>query len=364
MHADNAHMDPQEEIARLKEQVARLTLFTDVGKALASSLDSRQVLQTIMEKISDLLQPDTWSLLMLDEKGEELAFEVAVGEGAERLKDVTVKVGEGIAGWVAEHAESVLVEDVRSDTRFSSRFDAMTGTHTRSVVCVPIVGRGGVLGVIELINSMGKASFREQDLPILRNLADYAAIALENARFVAKINELTITDDTTRLYNARHLQFVLDTELYRSRRYGFPLSVVFLDLDHFKTINDTYGHLAGSRLLWLIGDVLRSHMRLIDTAFRYGGDEFVLLLPQTPKEKARQVVERLRELLETTAFLQDDGIDTHVTASFGISTFPDDGETKKELIARADEAMYAAKSGGRNAVVLAGGIDSAPSSPA
>jgi diguanylate cyclase (GGDEF)-like protein len=352
--------DPHREIARLKEQVARLTLFTEVGKSLASALDSRRVLETIMERVSDLLQPDTWSLLMLDSEKGELTFEVAVGEGSERLKDLRLSLGEGIAGWVAAHAAPVLIEDVRRDARFSARFDAVTGTVTRSVVAVPIVGKTGVLGVIELVNSMGHASFREEDLPLLRNLADYAAIALENARFVARINELTITDDATRLYNARHLQFVLDTELYRSRRYAYALSVVFLDLDHFKQVNDTRGHLAGSRLLWLVGDLLRSHLRLIDTAFRYGGDEFVLVLPQTGKEQARQVVERLRALIAETVFLSDEGLDARVTASFGISTFPEDGDQKKDLIARADEAMYAAKSCGRNVVCLAGVPGAAP----
>ena len=353
--------DPENEIARLREQVARLTLFTEVGKSLASSLDARRVLETIMEKVSGLLEPDTWSLLMLEPERRELTFEVAVGEGAERLKDLRLSLGEGIAGWVAEHAEPLLIEDVRRDPRFSPRFDEVTGAVTRSVVAVPIVGKAGVLGVIELVNSMGRASFREEDLPLLVNLADYAAIALDNARFVAKINELTITDDATRLYNVRHLQFVLDTELYRSRRYGYPLSVVFLDLDRFKEVNDSRGHLTGSRLLWLVGDLLRSQLRLIDTAFRYGGDEFVLVLPQTTKEQAGPVVERLRALIAGTSFLAEEGFDVRVTASFGIATFPEDGDGRKELIARADEAMYAAKSAGRNAVrAAAAGGEAAP----
>jgi diguanylate cyclase (GGDEF)-like protein len=345
--------DPQNEIARLKQEVARLALLTEVGKSLASSLDARRVLETIMEKVTDLLRPDTWSLLLLDAERGELTFEIAVGAGSERLKDVRLPLGEGIAGWVAQNSAPLLIEDVRRDKRFSARFDALTGATTRSVVAVPIAGKTGVLGVLELVNSMGRASFRPEDLPLLTNLADYAAIALDNARFVERISELTITDDATRLYNARHLQFVLDTELYRSRRYSYLLSVVFLDLDHFKEVNDTHGHLAGSRLLWLIGDLLRSHLRLIDTAFRYGGDEFVLVLPQTGKEQARQVVERLRALIAETVFLAEEGLDARVTASFGIATFPEDGSEKKDLIARADEAMYAAKSGGRNGVRVA-----------
>ena len=112
-------MDPQEEVIELRQQVERLSLFHEVGKALFSTLDLQKILQTIMEKISDLLQPDTWSLLMVDEKARELYFEIAIGHGAEKLKDVRLKLGEGIAGWVAEHGEPVLVEDVRRDNRFS-----------------------------------------------------------------------------------------------------------------------------------------------------------------------------------------------------------------------------------------------------
>ena len=169
-----------------------------------------------------------------------------------------LKLGEGIAGWVAAHGEPVLVEDVKRDPRFSSRIDELTHSDTRSIVCVAIKGRERILGVIELVNCLGRESFNADDIPILMNLADYAAIALENARYIQQIHELTITDDCTALYNARHLNFVLDAEIYRSSRYGFEFSVVFIDLDHFKQVNDTHGHLMGSKLLWSIGDLLNA----------------------------------------------------------------------------------------------------------
>ncbi len=347
-------MDAQHEIAELRRQVERLSLFHEVGKALASTLDLQKILQTIMEKISDLLQPDIWSLLMLDEKTQELYFEIAIGAGADKLKDVRLKIGEGIAGWVAEHGEPVLMDDVKNDPRFARKFDELTHTDTRSVVCVPIKGREKVLGVIELVNCLGKGSFREDDIPILKNLADYAAIALENARYVQRIHELTITDDCTALYNARHLNFVLDAEIYRSTRYGYEFSVIFLDLDHFKRVNDTYGHLVGSKLLWMIGDVIKSHLRMIDYAFRYGGDEFVVLLPQTSKENALSVVRRTRDLLNSKVFFVEEGLNITITASFGVASFPADGGTRKELLRSADEAMYLVKNTTRNNIALAG----------
>ena len=347
-------MDPYEEVAELKRQVERLSLFHEVGRTLASTLDLQKILQTIMEKISDFLQPDTWSLLMLDEATQELYFEIAIGAGANKLKDVRLKVGEGIAGWVAAKGEPVLVEDVRKDPRFITKVDELTQIETRSVVCVPIKGREKVLGVIELINCLGRESFRKEDIPILKNLADYAAIALENARYVQRITELTITDDCTALYNARHLHFVLDAEIYRSNRYNYEFSVIFIDLDHFKQVNDTHGHLVGSKLLWMIGDLIKGHLRLIDYAFRYGGDEFVVLLPQTSKENALMVVRRIRDLLNSTVFFTEEGLNIKVTASFGLASFPNDARTRKEILRMADEAMYLVKNTTRDNIALAG----------
>ena len=347
-------MDPQEEVAELKHQVERLSLFHEVGKALFSTLDLQKILQTVMEKISDLLQPDTWSLLMVDEKARELYFEIAMGQGAEKLKDVRLKLGEGIAGWVAEHGEPVLVEDAQTDPRFRSRSDEFPQPGTHSVVCVPIKGREPVQGVIELANCFGKQSFSQEHIPTLKSLADYAAIALENARYVQRMHELTIMDDCTALFNARHLNFVLDAEIYRSTRYGYQFSVIFFDLDHFKDVNDLHGHLVGSRLLWRIGDLLKSNLRLIDYAFRYGGDEFVVILPQTSKENALTVVRRLKDLLNSKVFFHSENLSIKVTASFGIATFPTDGRTHREILRLADEAMYLVKRTTRNNIALAG----------
>ncbi|MCL5006375.1 MAG: diguanylate cyclase [Acidobacteria bacterium] len=343
-----------DEIAELRRQLERLSLFHEVGKALASTLDLQKILQTIMEKISDFLQPDTWSLLMLDDKADELYYEMAIGTNANQLKDVRVKMGEGIVGWVAEHGEPVLVEDIKTDPRRVVRRNGSWHPEAQSIICVPVKGRENVLGVIELVNTSGKERFHEEDIPILKNLADYAAIALENARYVKRIHELTITDDCTALYNARHLNFVLDAEIYRSTRYGYEFSVIFIDLDHFKQVNDTHGHLLGSKLLWLVGDLIKSHLRMIDYAFRYGGDEFVVLLPQTSKHNALTVVRRLRELLNSRIFFVEEGLNVRVTASFGISGFPEDARTRRELLHLADEAMYLVKNAKRDNIALAG----------
>ena len=341
------------EDAELQQQVERLALFLEVSTALFSTLDLQKILHTVMDKIRDLLQPDTCALLMVDQKTLELYFETAVGRGAETLKDVRLQLGEGLAGWAAAHQECVLVEDLEADER-CHRLDELPQPNAQSVLCVPIKGHEQVLGVIELVNFAGHPGFLAPHVPTLKSLADYTGMALENASYFRRMQELTILDDCTALYNSRHLDFVLDAEIYRSTRHGYKFSVVFFDLDHFKQVNDLYGHLVGSKLLWMIGSLIKSHLRLSDYAFRYGGDEFVIVLPQTPKEGAHQMLRRLKGLLDSAVFFQPENLNIKVTASFGIATFPDDSRTRQELLRLADEAMYHVKKTTRNAIGLAG----------
>src|SRR5215472_13282441 len=336
-----------------RREAGEVAVFQELGKALTSSLQLDQVLRTIMEKIDEFLRPDNWSLLLLDEAKQELYFELAVGTASQALKDVRVKMGQGIAGWVAAHGETVVVPDTSKDMRFFGKVDEKTKTETRSIVAVPVRFRDTCLGVIELINCIGPEGFDPRDLKLLEALSDFAAIALENARHVKRIHELTITDDCTTLYNARHMSFILETEIYRSQRYNYEFSLIFIDLDHFKQVNDTQGHLVGSRLLAEIGDSLKGHCRLIDFAFRYGGDEFVLLLPQTSKENAMNVAKRLHKLIRESTWLKGDGLNIKLTASMGVACYPVDSRTKEGLLHLADEAMYLVKNTNRDSVAVA-----------
>jgi diguanylate cyclase (GGDEF)-like protein len=336
-----------------QREAGEVAIFQELGKALTSSLQLDQVLRTIMEKIDEFLRPDNWSLLLLDEAKQELYFELVVGKASPSLKDVRIKIGQGIAGWVAQNGETVVVPDTAKDTRFFGQVDEKTKTETQSIVAVPVKFRDTCLGVIELINCMGPDGFDNRDLKLLEALADFAAIALENARHVKRIHELTITDDCTTLYNARHMGFILDTEIYRSQRYNYEFSLVFIDLDHFKQVNDTHGHLVGSRLLAEIGNALKNKCRLIDFAFRYGGDEFVLLLPQTSKESALNVARRLHKMIRESKWLESEGLNIKVTTSLGVASYPVDSRSKEGLLHLADEAMYLVKNTNRDSVAAA-----------
>ncbi len=352
-------MEAKDLLKQLQRTVDELATFNEIGRTLTSSLDIDQVLASIMDRISALLKPKNWSLLLLDEKTQELFFQVFVGDKKthDKIKNVRLKVGEGIAGWVAKERKPVWVDDVYKDPRFTPKVDKAIDFRTEAILCVPLVFKDRVLGVIELINLRDAREsggiFREEDLKLLQTIADYAAIAIENARNFKRVQELTITDDLTHMHNSRFMHEVLEHELSRAQRYRMELSVIFLDLDHFKAVNDTHGHLRGSQLLAEVADVIRGRLRKSDFGVRYGGDEFVCLLPQTPKHRAHEVARRLRRAINDKTFLVDDPKPVRLTASFGVAAFPTDAKSKEDLLRLADNAMYGVKNSTRDGIGLA-----------
>jgi len=346
-------MESRDLLPELERSVRELQAFNEIGRTLASTLELHEVLALIMEKVSIVLRPGHWSLLLLDEARAELVFEIVVGEGAERLKPMRLPLDEGIAGHVARSGEPLLLADARADSRFATRFDEASGLVTGSVLAAPLLARGRVLGVIELVNPRGAHPFDEDDLRTLRALSDYAAIAIDNARAYERIRELTLRDDHTGLFNARHLWQQLASEVERSKRTGRPFSLVFLDLDRFKAVNDRHGHQVGSAVLKEVGELVRQRVRPGDVPVRYGGDEFVVLLPETGPAEALGLAERLRQAVNAAVFLRERGLAVQVTASFGLASFPGDGGSAEELLQRADAAMYQVKETTRDGIAEA-----------
>lgn len=347
---DKNQADSGQVVELLARRNAELASLLEIGKTLTSSLELREVLKGIMAHLERLLKPQTWSLLLVDEESGQLRFEIAVSPVADLLKTMQLNMGEGIAGWVAANGEPLLIPDVTVDTRFARHLAEAVEFPVSSIICVPMKIRDRVLGVIELINSLGDGAFTDDDLPLLQAVADFAAIAIDNANNYQRVSELVITDDLTGLYNARHFHELLEYEIDRANRYGSQVSLLFFDLDHFKSVNDTHGHLVGSRMIAEVGRVIRRTIRSSDRAARYGGDEYVVVLPNTSKNGAIVVARNMLDKLHNYPFVTDTGKPVKITASFGVATYPDDADDKTGLITAADSAMYDAKDAGRNSV--------------
>lgn len=338
-----------------------LLVFHNVARALTSSLDRDAILRAIMQQMEQFFKPETWSLLLVDEARRDLYYAVAVGHTEEELRDLRVPLGHGLAGWVGEHGESLIVPEVSRDPRFDARFapsaekdGVTTGFHIRSAICMPLRSRQRTLGVIQLFNCR-LDTLTDYTISFLHVLCDYAAIAIDNARHVERIRELTITDDCTGLYNVRHLYSILESRVESpdgTAPDDTPFSLIFIDLDHFKLVNDRHGHLVGSHLLREVGETLRASLRKQDIVFRYGGDEFVALLPGADKRAAQFVAERLIKGLRERRF--GNVLSLEVRASFGVATWPEDGSTVHQIIRSADAMMYLVKGASRDNIAIAG----------
>jgi diguanylate cyclase (GGDEF)-like protein len=329
-------------------QMDHLRVFHDVARALTASLELEEILGAIMDKMAQFFGPERWSLLMVDDVSGELYYAIAVGENAESLKGLRVPLGEGVAGWVAATGNPLIVPDVALDPHWSAFATKHPDLKIQSIACVPVRAGNKTLGVIQLLNSKLDL-LSEYSISFLRILCDYAAIAIQNARSMTLIQELTITDDVTGLFNARHLYTMLGEQVAR----GQVFSLMFVDLDHFKSVNDTHGHLIGSRLLAEIGGLLKRSLGPNNAAFRYGGDEFVALLPGMGKAAASGTTMALCEDLRNARFLEGAGLSLHVSGSFGLASFPEDGDTVQTILRSADTMMYEAKKT-RNNVAVAG----------
>ncbi len=309
-----------------------------------------ELLDTLLRMAAELLDATCGSVMLIDEKRITMRIEAALRMGLTIARSLPLRVGEGIAGRVAASGQPLLVNDIERDGRVlptnRPRF------RTKSFISVPLAFKGEVFGVLNLSDKKENRIFVKEDLDILSTLTSHAAAIIHRSRQMARtelLEQLSVTDPLTELYNRRFLEKRMHEELNRCMRQEQPLTVMLIDLDHFKCYNDSCGHMDGDTALKKTSRILRSCVREMDVVTRFGGEEFCLLLPGTSKEEAMFVAERIRQGIEREPIKGEELLPGgRLTASLGLASFPDDGTTANTLIHAADVALYQAKNAGRN----------------
>jgi diguanylate cyclase (GGDEF)-like protein len=307
-----------------------------------ATLDPQKVAAWLVRQASEWIPVPCWAVVAHDMNDQ---LTVLADEG------LSPNLGPSlwpVANWVMRHGVEFLSGDLGQD----GRAKGAQGT----VLAFPLICRQRTVGALiglDPVPSLKTPSLGSSLVLSIRTLLEPPAIALDNALSLQRAEALSVTDDLTRLYNSRYLNLVLRRETKRASRSGRPLSLVFLDLDGFKLVNDNHGHLAGSKALVEAAAVIRGSARETDVVARFGGDEFSLILPDTGREGAESVAERIRDRLRAFRFLASDGLIIRLTASIGVATLPDVAGSAEELLRAADVAMYQVKAAGKDGIHVA-----------
>ncbi len=326
------------------------TLYS-LSQLLGGTLEIKELFKTVTDFLTETLGLKEFSLLFFNETHEWLEVRAAHGfDENQRIEGMKFLPGEGISGLVATEGKTLIISDTKTDSRYLHYKGEKK--EDGSFMSVPMMASNTVVGVLNLSRSQPGA-FSPMDVPFLESIANQIAVAFERLRLYMKVKELSVTDELTGIYNRRHFQQVLRMEWKRATRFQRPLSVMMIDVDHFKKFNDTYGHLMGDLALKNLTRILVENIREVDTLARFGGEEFVVLLADTALNDALGVAEKLRHLVEVKSArtLEKGGSGIPLTVSVGMASYPHHASSEEELINLADQALYKAKAMGRNQVV-------------
>jgi diguanylate cyclase (GGDEF)-like protein len=313
-----------------------LETLMEVSRIIQTTTRREEAFEKLLQLVRQSIPFENATLFVLNRASNQLVVGTIVGEHIDLIPGVQFDHGFGFSSWVAKQKKPILLNELHR----SARDD---GPQVGSFLSVPLVVQQELIGVLNLSHP-GNQAFSEDHLRLLTLIAGQAAAILQRVLMYEEMARLAITDELTGLYNRRHFGTRVAEEIARSRRHGRPFSLLFLDIDHFKRINDTYGHVVGDRILADLGKLLHRWARSSDLLARYGGEEFVVLLPETETSPALAAADRLRQAVEEHSFPRR----KRLTVSIGVASYPADGQAEDELLKVADQALYQAKRLGRN----------------
>jgi diguanylate cyclase (GGDEF)-like protein len=314
-----------------------LSILAEITPEFHTLLDMQQLLARILAILERHMPGSAFTIMLREEATGDLVVRAAGGAHADLTSPVRMENGKGLSGWVVQHGEAQIVEDVRSDPRY------IGDPNVRSEMVVPLVSSGHTIGTL-VVSHPSVAVFGSRDLTLLQAVAAQIAAAIDVAELHERLKRAANTDALTGIHNYGYFYDRLEEEVARAERHTTPLAVAYFDIDGLKRVNDTYGHLAGDAVLRTLGALIGRRVRTEDIPARYGGDEFAIVMPETPRDEAERVVQRLMDELDGSEVDLSDGRKIRMPArSWGIAAYPLDGQTAKALVDNADTRAYARK---------------------
>lgn len=335
----------------ISERFEKIKFLGDLLKTISGSNELGSILDNMLDETMKFFGAKSGFIMLVDKDAKELYVERARAVDGQPISTGRLPIGEGAIGTVAATGTPRLIGSAK---KLPGRYQSLTSSASQSaMMCAPLRIERKIIGVLTVEEKETDENFTDSDLEFLSLIAAETGIAIEKARLYERMEQMSVTDGLTGVANRRYFDMRFHDELLKAKRYSLPLSVTLMDIDNFKSFNDTYGHAVGDEVLKAVARNLKSNVRETDLVARYGGEEFIIVSPDCETDKAGTTADRLRQNLEQMeVYGNEEYPSLKITMSLGVANYPDDSQAEEALLKAADDALYASKKSGRNQVTI------------